>query len=871
MGRRKPRTPQRTRGGREGTGHTVMTVTSPVNYGTPVAQGRSRGPLDDTPLALYALFGEAIDESLGKAPLSEPSDHASDQASFDAELTLSVLRMPDAIEPKLAHRSVAWMNKAAMRARGWVGGIRVMLVRAPSVAAAINGPDGADGADGTDGADGADSASEALVHLWPSKHVPAGCVCMDSSSRRSGGLSYGTQVALCPALIAVAEATRMEVELRSSAALWDKVPPATLASLVLGEAIDRILRPGSWFKTYVGGKSLSVEVIALFGDDAETSGSWHQVSSRTAIVSMDLATATGVVRRVDFDSSQGSSGASSDGWVPKEVPAEVLASALRVGGLDDELEVVRKLLQRAVAGSTNATIRPAKGVLLYGPPGTGKTAMVRSLAREEGVTLFVVDGAEVLSKYYGETEAKLAAVFSAASAACRPAVIFVDEIDALAPSRESGTLTQLEKRITSTLVGLLDELHASDSAVLFVAATNRVAALDPSMRRPGRLDRELEIGVPSPSGREAILSAHLGALDAGVSAVTPADIKWLASKTHGFVGADLAALLREAGVYAMLHGSAQLRMDDFTAVLGKVKPSALREHVLDVPNVRWDDIGGQAEAKQALQEAVEWPLRHPEAFVRLGIRPPKGVLLYGPPGCSKTMMAKALATESELNFVAVKGPELFNMWVGESEKAVQALFRKARAAAPCIVFFDEIDALATSRSAAGGGSSVQERVLAQLLHEMDGIEALHSVVVVAATNRPDKIDAALLRPGRMDRVLHVGLPDAPARAAIITNALAKLDASLVAADVANHLATTLVPALDGYTGAEVAHLVKEASLAALAEVLDAAQASGLAPSAAKPIPITAAHLDAGLAALGPPRTPPDLLQFYADYAASISA
>ncbi|KAJ1674250.1 AAA+-type ATPase [Spiromyces aspiralis] len=393
----------------------------------------------------------------------------------------------------------------------------------------------------------------------------------------------------------------------------------------------------------------------------------------------------------------------------------------------------------------------------------------------------------------------------------------------------------------------VEEAGSGADRVVVLAATNRPNSLDEALRRPGRFDREIEIGIPDPRGRRSILDAILRGIP---NTLSESDVHEVAMRTHGYVGADLSALCREAGLLAIKRHSKAgkqatlaISIEDLEQAVGLIKPSTMREVMLEVPNVRWQDIGGQDEIKQKLKEAVEWPLKHPQSFLQMGITPPKGVLLYGPPGCSKTLTAKALATESGLNFIAVKGPELFSKWVGESEKAVHEIFRKARAAAPSIVFFDEIDAIAVKRGASSGSStSVADRVLSQLLNEMDGVEPLLNVTVVAATNRPDIIDSALLRPGRIDRVLYVGPPDLASRKAIFDIQLRKM---AVADDVST---VRLAEITEEFSGAEVVALCQEAAMAAMEEDLNAEK-------------VEARHFEACRAKFKQ-RTTPEMLEFY---------
>ncbi|NXY85598.1 SPAT5 protein, partial [Alcedo cyanopectus] len=425
-----------------------------------------------------------------------------------------------------------------------------------------------------------------------------------------------------------------------------------------------------------------------------------------------------------------------------------------IGGLSSQLKTIRETIELPLKQPElfrSYGIPPPRGVLLYGPPGTGKTMIAKAIANEVGAHVTVINGPEIISKFYGESESRLRQIFAEASL-CRPSIIFIDELDALCPKRE-GAQNEVEKRIVASLLTLMDGIGSEDSEgqVLVLGATNRPEALDAALRRPGRFDKEIEIGVPNAPGRLDILQRLLQHVP---HSLTEAQLLQLAESAHGYVGADLMALCKEAGLYALrralgsspdpsdgeVAGSVRIAFHDFLQGMNDVRPSAMREVAVDVPKVSWSDIGGLEDVKLKLKQAVEWPLKHPDSFIRMGIQPPKGVLLYGPPGCSKTMIAKALAHESGLNFLAVKGPELMNKYVGESERAVREIFRKARAVSPSVLFFDEIDALAVERGNSSGAGNVADRVLAQLLTEMDGIEQLKDVTILAATNRPDMID-----------------------------------------------------------------------------------------------------------------------------------
>ncbi|CAM9665337.1 unnamed protein product [Chrysoparadoxa australica] len=494
-----------------------------------------------------------------------------------------------------------------------------------------------------------------------------------------------------------------------------------------------------------------------------------------------------------------------------------------IGGLHTQIEQLREAVELPLTRPelfAAYSVKPPRGVLLHGPPGTGKTSLARAAADACGAHVVVVNGPELLSKWIGESEAALTAVFNEARARA-PSLIVFDEIDALCPRRDAAN-TEVERRVVSTLLALLDGVGADAALarVAIIACTNRPQDLDPALRRPGRLDREVEVGVPDVKDRVDILQVLSRGLPCSWR---DEDLSEVASRAHGFVGADLKLLLKEAGLIGMRRAQKQgdlsavsLTADDLFEALALVSPSALREVSVEVPSVRWTDIGGMTEVKQALKEVVEWPLLHPEVFERLGVAPPRGVLLYGPPGCSKTLMAKALATESGMNFLAVKGPELLNKWLGESERAMQTLFKRARAAAPTIIFFDEIDALASRRGGSDGDDSAgaTERVLTQLLTELDGVQPLKRVITVAATNRPDIIDPALLRPGRLDRLVYVPPPDLESRTEILRITLNRMPH-----DKTMDL-LSLAQMTEGYSGAEVTALCQEAAMIAIDEDKD---------------------------------------------------
>src|SRR5215212_1322907 len=450
-----------------------------------------------------------------------------------------------------------------------------------------------------------------------------------------------------------------------------------------------------------------------------------------------------------------------------------------IGGLRDEMQKVREMIELPLRHPEifeKLGIEAPKGVLLFGPPGTGKTLLAKAVASESNSHFISISGPEIMSKFYGESEARLREIFKEAREKA-PTIIFIDEIDSIAPKREEVT-GEVERRVVSQLLSLMDGLEARGK-VIVIAATNRQNALDPALRRPGRFDREIEIKVPDKNGRLEILQIH----SRNMPLDTDVDQKRIAAITHGFVGADFEYLCKEAAMKCLRRLLPDLNLEDeklppetldkliitqndFNQAIKDVMPSAMREVFLESPDVKWEDIGGLEGVKRELQEAVEWPLRYPELYAKIGHTVPKGILLHGPSGTGKTMLAKAVATESEANFISVKGPELLSKWVGESERGIREIFRRARQAAPCVVFFDEIDSIAMARGGIGMGEGT-ERIVSQLLTEMDGIQEMHGVVIIAATNRIDMIDTAFLRPGRFDKIIYVPNPDVKTREKIL--------------------------------------------------------------------------------------------------------
>ncbi len=492
-----------------------------------------------------------------------------------------------------------------------------------------------------------------------------------------------------------------------------------------------------------------------------------------------------------------------------------------IGGLDEEIRRIREMVELPLRHPEifqRLGIDPPKGVLLHGPPGCGKTLLARAVANESEANFYAINGPEIMSKFYGESEARMRKMFEDAEKNA-PSILFIDEIDAIAPKRSEVT-GEVERRVVAQLLASMDGLKGRGN-VIVIGATNRPEGLDPALRRPGRFDREIEIGIPDREGRYEILQIHTR----GMPLSGEVDLKKISEITHGYTGADLEALSREAAMKALRRYLPRIDLeekriphevldkmvvtdDDILGAFREVTPTAMREVFIETPNVQWSDVGGLEEVKQNLIEAVEWPLKNPERFKRLGITPPKGILLHGPPGCGKTLLARAVATESEANFITIRGPEIFSKWVGESEKAIRETFRKARMAAPAIIFFDEFDSLVPMRGASTD-SHVTERVISQLLTEIDGLLTLQNVLVIAATNRPDIIDPAVLRPGRFDRRVYVPPPDEEARLKIleIKTSEMPLDKDVDLSDLARKMT--------GYSGADIDSVCREAALNAL--------------------------------------------------------
>ena len=525
-----------------------------------------------------------------------------------------------------------------------------------------------------------------------------------------------------------------------------------------------------------------------------------------------------------------------------------------IGGIGSQLLKVREMIELPLKHPElfrRLGIDPPRGVLLHGPPGTGKTMIAKAVATETNAHFTCINGPEVISKYYGESEKQLREIFDEA-ANNAPAIVFIDEIDSICPKREDVS-GEVERRVVAQMLTLMDGMNERDN-VIVIGATNRRDALDPALRRPGRFDREIEIGVPDREGRKEILDVHTRQMPIS----DDFDVNWIIDNSHGFVGADLAALVRESAMKALRRylpeidldediippevlEKMEVRMDDFKLAIKEIEPSALREIYVEIPDIYWDDVGGLNEIKERLKESVEWPLTKPDLFKHFGIKPPRGIVLFGAPGTGKTMLAKAIANEAKANFISIKGPELISKWVGESEKAIREIFKKAKQASPSIIFLDEFESIAGMRSSGSstGGSDVSNRVVNQLLASMDGVESLDGVIVVAATNRPEMIDPALLRSGRFERVLHVPPPDKQARDAILKIHTAGMPLTKFSLD-------GILESIDGFTGADIESVCREAALIAMRS---------------NKMKVNKGHFDEAISRVRPTVTP-EMLEYY---------
>ena len=526
-----------------------------------------------------------------------------------------------------------------------------------------------------------------------------------------------------------------------------------------------------------------------------------------------------------------------------------------IGGLTDEIKKVREMIELPLRHPEifeKLGIEAPKGVLLYGPPGTGKTLLAKAVANESNAHFISISGPEIMSKFYGESEARLREIFKEAREKS-PSIIFVDEIDSIAPKREEVT-GEVERRVVSQMLSLMDGLEARGK-VIVISATNRPNAIDPALRRPGRFDREIEIKVPDKKGRKDILAIH----SRNMPLADDVNVEKIASVSHGYVGADLEYLCKEAAMKCLRRLLPELNLEeekippetldklivigeDFQKALVEVTPSGMREVFIENPDIKWNEIGGLTDVKRELQEAVEWPMKYPVLYDKLGHKMPRGILLHGPSGTGKTLLAKAVATESEANFVSVRGPELLSKWVGESERGIREIFRRARQASPCVIFFDEIDSIAPIRGA-GGETAVTERVVSQLLTELDGMENMHGVVVLAATNRADMIDTALLRPGRFDKIIQIPLPDKESRKSILQINAKEIPAVTDPKSPDYVDVEKLSELTDGLSGADVAAISNTAVSLVIHEFLDTHPEVKEAEKASEGAKVTMKHFE----------------------------
>jgi transitional endoplasmic reticulum ATPase len=678
---------------------------------------------------------------------------------------------------------------------------------------------------------GADSAAVARVQPGRVGERQRGVVGIDGQTRKAIGARLDQLVTVEQADVNPAD--------ELSVALPDGLQiRGDLASYLRQKLADRAVEPGQTVPLALGFGSLlgrSRRRIPIHIVETEPDGT-VVVTQSTRIDVADQSAEEIEIERGDEEASAAE-------------PASVTYED--VGGLDEELDQVREMIELPMRHPElfqALGIEPPQGVLLHGPPGTGKTLIAKAVANEIDASFQTISGPEIMSKYHGESEERLREVFDEAEDN-EPAIVFIDEIDSIAPKRDE-TQGDVERRVVAQLLSLMDGLE-DRGQVTVIGTTNRVDAVDTALRRGGRFDREIEIGAPDTRGREEILQIHTREMPIAEDV----DLAQYAENTHGFVGADLESLVREAAMNALRRVRPDLDLEgdeldaetleelevtepDFRTALREIEPSALREVFVETPSVTWEDVGGLEETKARLQEAIQWPLEYPDAYRHVDLQSTKGILLHGPPGTGKTLLAKAVANEAQSNFISVKGPELFDKYVGESEKGVREIFSKARENAPTVIFFDEIDAIATKRGSGTGDSNVGERVVSQLLTEIDGLEELEDVVVIAATNRPDLIDDALTRAGRIERKIEVGEPDEAARREILSihtrnRPLADdVDLDQLAADT------------EGYVGADLAAICREAATAAVREHVQSQSSDD--PTAVEDIVLTQAHFEAAL-------------------------
>jgi transitional endoplasmic reticulum ATPase len=651
-----------------------------------------------------------------------------------------------------------------------------------------------------------------------------GVISIDGMIRSNAGVSIGEKVTVVKA----------ETQPATKVVVAPKIPPGKRVRF--GAGVEDLFKKGLTNRPLVKGDAMIIPNIALMGGFLP----FMVISTQPSGVVVVGGHTELVVKTEPMDAQ------------------EVTSTSVTyddVGGLEEELKRVREIIELPLKHPElfdRLGIDAPKGVLLYGPPGTGKTLIAKAVASESGANFYSIQGPEIMSKYYGQSEEKLREKFEEAEKTA-PSIIFIDEIDSIAPKREEVT-GETERRVVAQMLTLMDGLGGRGQ-VIVIGATNREDAIDPALRRPGRFDREIEIGVPTLSGRKEIMQIHTR----GMPLAEDVDLDMLANVTHGYVGADLASLAREAAMKCLRRHIPEFDLDkpvppavletmrvtqtDFRDALREVEPSAMREVAVEIPNVGWDDVGGLEDIKRLLKEMIELPLQDPQRYTRLGIRPGRGVLLYGPPGTGKTLLARAVANECKVNFINVKGPEIMSKWVGESEKAIRQIFKKAKQVAPAIVFLDEIDAIAPRRGTSNE-SNVTERVVNQLLTSMDGFETLGRVTVMAATNRPDMVDPALLRPGRFDRLALVPVPDAAARKSIISINTRSMPLNGVDQDA-------LVARTEGFVGADLEALCREAGLMAMRESRDADH-------------VSMRHFEAALKVVRP-SSGKDIMKWYEDF------
>lgn len=642
-----------------------------------------------------------------------------------------------------------------------------------------------------------------VKRMWPSKSSSPAAVIVPAIELSSVWSNDSKAVTVSVLKEEVPKVTQISIKIKNHKIEDD------ICDILRHNFYNNFVRIGSILVYYYFGKKLEVEVVNIKSELID-SKEWYVLSECT-------------------------------NWIMvKETTQQVRKKNIQaLGGYDNILDEIQTYIRIAFnTDKLTANFQPTRGLLIYGHSGIGKTAMCKYIIQTCNCFHLEINGSTVFSKYFGETESTINNLFEKA-VQNQPSIIFVDEIETICPKRSQNS-TEQERRVTSAFVAALDRLHEDGNKVFILATTRKPESIDGMLRRFGRLDKEIEVPIPDRIRRHEILYSLLRNIPNKVN-----KLHTISDLAHGYVAADLVNLCTQATMKCIKRSSEYVEHEDLVAALTIVRPSAMRELLIEIPNVRWSDIGGLSDLKLKLRQAVEWPMKNATSFQRLGVKPPSGVLLYGPPGCSKTMIAKAVATESGLNFLSIKGPELFSKWVGDSERAVRDLFTKARQVAPSIIFFDEMDAIGTERGGSGGDSGVHQRVLAQLLTELDGVVPLNSVTILAATNRPDMMDRALLRPGRLDRLIYVPLPDYETRLQIIELKLEKMS---ISDNVNPHF---IADKTEGFSGAELESLCHEAALKALERDLDCTE-------------VCMKYFELALADYKP-RTPKHLLKVYEEF------